>query len=59
MLYTYFAWGTSIKEMHRLVEVRLHQSQVRSDLVLTLVERDSPPVPDDEAFKEIFEQAEI
>ena len=32
--------------------------ELKVDLILTLAENDYPPVPKEEIFKEIFEQAE-
>jgi len=34
------------------------KAELKVDLILTLAENDYPPVPKDEVFKEIFEQAE-
>ncbi|PEQ84669.1 hypothetical protein CN481_22135 [Bacillus sp. AFS006103] len=34
------------------------KAELKVDLILTLAENDYPPVPSDEIFKEIFEQAE-
>jgi type I restriction enzyme, R subunit len=34
------------------------KAELKVDLILTLAENDYPPVPKDEIFKEIFEQAE-
>ncbi|MBT7931720.1 DUF3387 domain-containing protein, partial [Candidatus Woesearchaeota archaeon] len=33
-------------------------AELKVDLILTLAEHGYPPVPKDEVFKEIFEQAE-
>ena len=35
------------------------KAELKVDLILTLAENGYPPVPKDEVFKEIFEQAEI
>lgn len=34
------------------------KAELKVDLILTLADNDYPPVPKDEIFKEIFEQAE-
>jgi len=34
------------------------KAELKVDLILILAEHDYPPVPKDEVFKEIFEQAE-